>query len=691
MREALNSAIILSPYSLCVDRASVGLSLSVLNLFPDSNRPKSSCIKQSFLALGVIGSATVLALVIVGLFFAARGHHGAAIRKPSKVASGNNNNNALFKSPSGEEEEIPWQEPPEPKPSPKEYKFKLAAVASDSSECSTVGKQLLLQGGNAVDAAIGALACLGLTDPQSMGLGGGFFMTIYNATTGNGTIIDARETAPEKATVNMFEGNPHLSSSGPLSIAVPAELKGYWHAHKKYGRLRWSVLFKAAIKMAEEGFPVPIGLHHAIQDAADLLTSEPSLREVFFNKETGQLFRYQEIMRRPRLAKTLQHIASEGLIAFYISTVFKNMMADLEEIGKHIHYYYSAECPVHQHLFKNMRADLEEIEALVSGRDILTYEVLEKEPLEITLDDTLRVMSPPAPSGGPVLSFMLNIMEGYKLQPKDVATLEAKVLTYHRIIESFKFGYAKRTALGDEDFVNITELVANLTSKAYADSIRQLITDNVTHDYHYYGPSFYTPKTSGTSHLSVLDQDGNAVAVTSTINGRFGAGLRGRRTGIIWNNEMDDFSAPNITNEYGLLPTEANFIKPGKRPLSSMCPTITVKSGGAEGRDQVQQIIGAAGGSKITTTVAWTAEHNLWLGKSIKESVDMYRLHHQLLPPQLQYEEGSDELVLQGLKEKGHELLQFSLGESVSQGIEVKDGEIFAASDYRKGGTPDGF
>ncbi|RUS90195.1 hypothetical protein EGW08_002074 [Elysia chlorotica] len=462
-----------------------------------------------------------------------------------------------------------------------------------------------------------------------MGIGGGFFMTIYDSATDTATSIDARETAPEKATEDMFHGDYTVAASGPLSIAVPGEVKGYWHAHKHYGRLPWSKLFEPAIKMAEEGFPVPIGLDSAIQDDKDFLSTEPSFKEIFINKETGKLFRLNEMMRRPQLAKTLRIIGGEGLASMATSTLVKNAVADLEDIG-----------------------------AIVSKEDLINYEVLEKKPIVTTLDGgALRVISPPPPSSGVVLSFMLNLLNGYDLKPDDIGSLDARILTYHRTIEAFKFAYAKRTALADEDFVDVKELVANLTSKAYADDIRHLITDDRTHDYQYYGPSFYTPETHGTSHMSVVDQNGMAVSVTSTINGRFGARLRGLRTGIIWNNEMDDFSAPNITNGFGLPPSEANFIRPGKRPLSSMCPAVVVRSAGGDGGQpesddgqnkgrEVRLVVGAAGGSMITSSVAWIMQHNLWLGKNIQEAIDLRRLHHQLLPPEVQYEEGFEKVRL---------------------------------------------
>uniref|UniRef100_A0A0B7AUX9 Gamma-glutamyltransferase n=1 Tax=Arion vulgaris TaxID=1028688 RepID=A0A0B7AUX9_9EUPU len=362
-------------------------------------------------------------------------------------------------------------------------------------------------------------------------------------------------------------------------------------------------------------------------------------------------------MTRPQLAVTYKIISEEGAHAFYNGSLTGSILEDLKDIG-----------------------------SIITRTDLLNYVALEKNPLEVILNGGIKMVSPPPPGSGAVLSFILNILDGYNFTDNNLATDSSSTLTYHRMIEAFKFAYAKRTNLGDEDFVNVTELVQNLTSKAYADSIRKLITDNETHSYEYYGPTFYDQETTGTSHMSVLDHHGNAVSVTSTINGRFGSYRRGTRTGIIFNNEMDDFSSPNITNEYGIPPSPANFIIPGKRPLSSMCPAVFINLDGS-----ANLVLGAAGGSKITTSTAWVAAHVLWLGLSIEKAIEIPRLHHQLLPPWISFETGFKESLIQALRQLGHNATEFIPGQSVVQGIDVRDGFIYAVSDYRKGGTPNGY
>ncbi|XP_070202502.1 glutathione hydrolase 1 proenzyme-like isoform X2 [Littorina saxatilis] len=540
---------------------------------------------------------------------------------------------------------------------PPSHRYKHAAVASDVSECSTIGKDLLQAGGNAVDSAIGTLLCMGVTDAQSMGIGGGFFMTIYNRTTRTSVSVDARETAPANASEDMFEGNPDASATGALSIAVPGEIRGYWLAHQQYGRLPWSQLFDPAIRMTSSGFKVPKSLADALEDDRETILNVTSLRKAYLNPKTGDLYKTGEIMILPELSETLRKISEGGEAAFYNGSLTDDLLKDLEDI-----------------------------ESIITKEDLLNYKALLKTSSEITLDDGMKVFSTPPPASGVLLSFMLNVLDGYNLTLSDLEGDDNTIRTLHRVVETFKFAYAKRTDLADENFVNVTGLVANLTSRAFADHIRSLITDNSTHNISYYGPTFYDRFTTSTAHLSMVDEEGNAVAVTSTINARFGSKRRGMRTGIVFNDEMDDFSSPNITNIFGIPPSPANFIKPGKRPLSSMCPTVIVDPQG-----DVRLVVGGAGGSRITTATAYVATRELWLGESVDTAVSALRLHHQLLPDYISYETGFDQKVLNGLEQLGHKTKSANVGKSIVQAISRQGGMLYAASDFRKGGTPDGY
>lgn len=537
------------------------------------------------------------------------------------------------------------------------HRYKHAAVASDVAQCSTIGRTILKAGGNAVDSAIATLLCMGVADTQSMGIGGGFFMTIYNRTSGIAVAVDARETAPSLANETMFEGNPNSSHEGPLSIAVPGEVRGYWETHKLYGRLPWKDLFLPTIEMTESGFKVPKSLADAFNASSVSIFNEPSLHQAYVNPATGKVYREGELLKLPQLAATLRAIADEGEAAYYNGSLTASILADLKDIG-----------------------------SIITREDLLFYKPLITKATEITLDNGVRVFSPPPPSSGVLLSFMLNVLDGYNFTGADMSTTEGAIRTLHRVIETFKFAYAKRTDLADENFANITDLVANLTSRAYADSIRAQITDNSTHNVSYYGPTFYDRFTTGTAHLSIIDAEGNAVSVTSTINARFGSKQRGKRTGILFNDEMDDFSSPNITNIFGIPPSPANFIQPGKRPLSSMCPAVFVSPSG-----DVRLVVGAAGGSRITTATAFVAASELWLGDSMDTAVSSLRLHHQLLPDYIEYEVGFDQKVVSGLEKLGHKVQPVQLGQSIVQAVAQLSGYLYATSDFRKGGIPDGY
>ncbi|XP_052805945.1 glutathione hydrolase 1 proenzyme-like isoform X2 [Mya arenaria] len=552
-------------------------------------------------------------------------------------------------------------------PTPEMGKYRHAAVASDVTQCSEVGRDILEKaGGNAVDAAVAALLCMGLADPQSMGIGGGFFMTIYNRTTGESHSIDARETAPIHATVDMYYGNAS-SSKGGLSIAVPGEIKGYKLAMDKFGSLPWKQVFTPAVTMATEGFKVPKSLEDALndfkashkKDLNEIVKMFPQFGKTFVNLATGDTYKQGETIKMPELGNTLRVISEEGPKAFYNGSLTEDILQEFADAG-----------------------------AIITSEDLLGYQPLFSTAYNMTLRNNKHtIFTPQTPSSGVILMFILALLDGYDFKPEDIQTTKGKILTYHRIIEAFKFAYAKRTDLADEMFVDsVKQLVANLTSPEYIDSIHKQIWDNQTHPFMYYGPTFYHDNKTSTAHLSIIDQCGNAVSVTSTINARFGSEVFGNRTGIIWNDEMDDFATSDKPNDFGLYPSPANEITPGKRPLSSMCPAVLVDSNG-----EVSMVVGAAGGSRITTATAWVATRVLWLGESIKQSIDSPRIHHQLLPPEFSYEPGIEKAVIDGLVALGHNATQVSPGKSIVQGVTRGGDFLYAYSDARKGGTPAGF
>ncbi|XP_078694068.1 glutathione hydrolase 1 proenzyme-like [Branchiostoma floridae x Branchiostoma belcheri] len=531
------------------------------------------------------------------------------------------------------------------------------AVATDALECSTIGSDILEKGGSAVDAAIASLLCIGLTNPDSSGIGGGLFMTIYNKETRTAEIINARAMAPAAATENMYKKNHKLSRLGGLSVAVPGEIRAFWTAHQKHGKLPWRDLFQPAIQLAEEGVCVGKYLAKIMKKKTVDIKRGSGLCDVFCDGNNNVLGENQ-IMKRAKLAETLRAVADGGADVFYQGEIARNLTKDIRDAG-----------------------------GIITEQDFRDYQVEVTPPLNISLAGGLTVLSPPPPASGAVLSLILNILDGYRFSPSSVDGVNNQILTYHRVIEAFKFAYAKRSELGDPNFVDIRELTRNMTSDDYAESLRRRITDVTTHGYRYYDPSFVLPEAGGTSHVSVLGPNGNAVSVTSTINTSFGSKLRSNSTGVILNNLMDDFSSPNIINFFGVPPSPANFIRPGKRPLSSMTPTVVV-----DGNGDVRLVTGASGGTKITTATAYVLMQHLWFGLDIGPAVQTPRLHHQLLPDRLQTEKSrpfQPKAVLEGLRRKKH--VTNVTSSACVNSVARKGDVISAASDSRKGGFPVGF
>jgi gamma-glutamyltranspeptidase/glutathione hydrolase/leukotriene-C4 hydrolase len=385
-----------------------------------------------------------------------------------------------------------------------------------------------------------------------------------------------------------------------------------------------------------------------------------------FHDKDGQPWKEGDVYTRPKYADTLEALAEAGdkgekNLGFYTGRVGKDLVADLHQLG-----------------------------GLITLRDLEDYEARWVKPVQVSLESLNSTFySVPPPGSGAILAYILNMLDLYQIKPKD-----DNPLLFHRIVETFKWAYALRTELGDgarEEAIKetIEHLVANLTSEQWArDRFEQIKDDSTVKDAKHYGAVYYTPEDHGTAHVSIIAASGDAVSVTNTINLYFGSLIMSPRTGILLNDEMDDFSAPNITNYFGVPPSPHNFIRPGKRPLSSMCPSLLID----KTTNQVRLAIGAAGGTKITTAVAQAIIRNQWLGEDIKSAIDARRLHHQLAPMVVSYEPGVPKEVLDSLEARGHAVSLVDKFGSVVVGIERNnDGELQANVDFRKAGAVAGY
>ncbi|CAF4058458.1 unnamed protein product [Rotaria sordida] len=393
---------------------------------------------------------------------------------------------------------------------------KHGAVAADSEEASKVGRRILNLGGSAVDAAIAVLLVVGVHNCHSTGIGGGFLMNVYDAQRKECIAVDAREAAPSQAHHRMFiDGNPPpLSTHGGLAIGIPGEIAGFWKAHKLYGKLPWAVLFKPAIEMCNEGFEVRKALAFTILKCKDNLWKQRSFRRVFFKGDSDHVYGLGDTIYRPRLGKTLSIIAEHGPSALYEGELSDGICEEIQEQGGIINRY-----------------------------DLETYHARVKPAIQVTLGGDYTAYGVPPPASSAITLLILKVMDGYGLTPYSLDSDEKQVRFYHIVNELFKFAYGKRSAMGDEydsqteKNKDIEQLLNLILSPEYAEEIRERIKEDKTQPLEYYEPMFEPQTDHGTSHCSIIDSEGNAVAVTSTINTDFGAFVYGRNTGKYSSNE----------------------------------------------------------------------------------------------------------------------------------------------------------
>ncbi|WP_249148455.1 gamma-glutamyltransferase [Bradyrhizobium jicamae] len=458
-----------------------------------------------------------------------------------------------------------------------------------------VGVEVLKRGGNAVDAAVAVGYALAVVYPAAGNLGGGGFMTIQLAD-GRKTFLDFRETAPKAATADMYldkDGNviKGLSTKGHLAVGVPGSVAGMEYAREKYGTMKRADVIAPALQLAEDGFALDQGdialLHTATQDFQD----DPTSAAIFLNN--GKPFQVGDKLVQHELAETLREISKRGTDGFYKGWVGAAIVAS-SQAGK----------------------------GLITQEDLDNYKVRELAPVECDYRGYHVISSPPPSSGGVVICEILNILEGYPL--KDLGYHSAQAVHYQ--IEAMRHAYVDRNSyLGDPDFVK--NPLDRLLDKGYAEKIRAVIDPNKAGVSKDIKPGVPPHEGSNTTHYSIADKDGNAVSVTYTLNDWFGAKVTAAKTGVLLNDEMDDFTSKvGVPNLYGLVQGQANSIAPGKRPLSSMSPTIVTKDG------KPVMVVGTPGGSRIITAVLLTMINAIDYGMNAQEAVDMPRFHQQWLP-----------------------------------------------------------
>lgn len=522
--------------------------------------------------------------------------------------------------------------------------------------------------GSAVDAAITVTLCIGMLNAFSSGIGGGGFMVIRSPDnyTGKGkreggghiVAIDFRETAPAAANQSMYAATGRNGSQvGGLAVGVPGELRGFEAAHKLYGKLPWADVVQPVADLGINGFQVSAELAKRLQKAASsFMADDPVWKEVYY--PNGVLAVEGDTIYRKNYGATLAAIAQNGTDAFYKGTIADDIVSAVQARG-----------------------------GILTQADLQGYKI-KKYPAISSSFRGKKVYTVDAPSSGLVMLGLLNIYEA--LFPKDIKQCWEELDIFNRL-ESIKFAFGARSDVSDPAFGQNRTRLNEIKTKAWAKKQRKKITDK-THEPEYYGLDDVTPPDHGTTHIAVLDDSGGAASITSTVNLQWGSHIMAPKSGVILNNEMDDFAIPGAPDAFGLAPQALNFVAAGKRPLSSTAPTIIEDKKG-----KVYAVLGGSGGSRIFPGVAQVIL-NMECGQDIGEAIERPRWHNQLSPNITSLEVGPKPWdapldVIAGLESRGYIINLFDVNANVGQvnGIQVKGGRIWASSDSRKNGVAAGY
>lgn len=529
--------------------------------------------------------------------------------------------------------------------SPSSYEH--AAVVTAHPEASAVGLQILKDGGNAVDAAVAVQFALAVVYPNAGNIGGGGFM-VYRSADGEFASLDFREAAPAAATTNMYldeEGNPivDLSLRGQLASGVPGSVDGMVKAHDRYGKLDWAALLKPAIRLAEQGFAI------TAMQAGELNRRKESFER--YNPEGTAFVKATDwvagdTLVQPELAHTLTLISQQGRAGFYEGEIADYIVAEMAAGN-----------------------------GIISHHDLENYEAKWRKPVASTYRGYRVVSMPPPSSGGIALIAMLKSVEGYPLSQWGFQ----RDSTMRVMIEAERRVYADRaTHLGDPDYYDVpSEMLIDSTYNA--DRMRNMNFQHASFSSDIYAGEIPRTESEETTHFSIVDEDGNAVAITTTINGSYGSQVVVAGGGFLLNNEMDDFSVkPGAPNMFGLTGGEANAIEPGKRMLSSMTPTIVEKDG------RLFMVVGTPGGSTIMTSVFQTILNVVDFGMNMQEAVSAPRFHHQWLPAEVAVEkEAIGKPVRHALSTTGYKLVNRHAIGRVDAILVLPDGTLQGGADPR--------
>lgn len=528
---------------------------------------------------------------------------------------------------------------------------KNGMVASEQGLATQVGLDILKQGGNAIDAAVAVGFALAVVLPNAGNIGGGGFMVLHDDKTGKDVAIDFREIAPAKASRDMYLDNQGKVIDGKSlfthdASGVPGTVAGMEYALKKWGTMPLSKVLEPAIKLADKGFIVSDVLAQTLKEEKSTLGKWSASKAIFF--KNGEPLKSGDLLVQKDLAKSLRLIAKQGAKAFYQGEIATKIAKEMQSQG-----------------------------GTMTLEDLKAYKVVERQPIIGDYRGYKVVTMPPPSSGGVHLIEILNMLEHYPIKEDGVNSAK----NIHHMAESMKLAYADRSEyLGDPDFVKIP--VTGLTSKAYANERVKTIDDNKARLSSNIKPGKPQPYESDqTTHFSVMDKAGNAVAVTYTLNLNFGSGIVVEGTGILLNNEMDDFSVkPGVPNAFGLVGGAANAVEAKKRPLSSMTPTIVMKN------NKPWLVTGSPGGARIITTVLQSVVNTIDHEMNPAEAIITPRVHHQWLPDELRVEEGISPDTIKLLQDKGHKVVTKAPMGRI-QIIQADDSGFYGYSDPR---NPDG-